>query len=563
MKNLLIILALIATFSPIMAANRSVNTENDGSSITRMAAEKSTKTKSVEGSIKLRDAERTMLNVKVDGEPVKVTRYTGCYLSRPNRPEDQKINIYIPGNATKQSPIMFIVNNSGWRMNDFPTGTVRDGGDYDGTSSKIGVALKKGWVIVSYGARSRGNGATVEGEYLGHSPSTMTDTKAAIRYLRFNRKALPAGDTERIVITGTSGGGALSTVIAASGNNKDFLPSLYEVGAAGVTRNPDGTFSSEEGIGDNVFAVVSYCPITDLGHADAAYEWLYKDVRKALYLAGKMNYPFADEASINKASDYLSNIYAEYIDTLGLKDENGEALTSTNLSAFIERLMRHEIDLTLGDIGAERMAADVEQEIRRRGPMGGGQNAGAAQHRENNGWIRFNSDGSYDYDLQKHLYYLALYTALKPAPSFSNIGLYGIQMNEDDLFGARDEQYCPFNPYSWDNDARGNKVGKDDTGMTWEEYMATDAGKALALQAKMTCAMDYIIENESDTAPHWYVRHGMDDRDTSFAVEATLFASIMNSPRVKSHNVGFSWLKPHSGDYDIPEAWSWLESILP
>ena len=166
------------------------------------------------------------------------------------------------------------------------------------------------------------------------------------------------------------------------------------------------------------------------------------------------------------------------------------------------------------------------------------------------------------YDFSKHIYYLALYTTLKAAPSFSNLGLYGIRMNEDNLFGSENDEYCPFNPYSWDNDKKKNLVGKDDTGLSWDEFIKTEAGKALILETKMTCAMDYLLEGKSDSAPYWYVRHGMDDRDASFAVEATLFASIMNSPKVKAHNVGFAWLKPHSGDYDVPEAYGWLKEIL-
>ena len=548
-----------------------------------------------EENIKFKEATKTPLTVKVDGKEMKVNWYAAGYLKRPNRPEDQKINIYIPANATKQSPIIFIVNNGGWRMDDYPTNTLEEGRDYDGTNDKLGVALREGYVIVSYGCRSRANGAT-DGKYLGHSPATMTDTKAAIRYLRFNRKALPAGDTDRIVVTGTSGGGALSTVIAASGNSQDFYPSLYEIGAAGITKNADGSYTSTDGIGDNVFAAISYCPITDLGHGDAAYEWLYQDVRRALYMAGKMHYDFADEATIMRASAELSDIYARYIDGLGLKDEKGEPLNATNLNAFIERLMRQEIELSIQEYGIEQMKQDVEQAIRRRGPRGGGrgpqggmpqgerpqgmpqgerpqgmmphdgmpqqaQNASAA-HRENNGWITFREDGSWSYDYRKHLYYVALYTALKPAPSFSNLGLYGIQMNEDNLFGSEADEYCPFNPYSWNNDAQANTVGKDDTGMTWDELMQTDAGRALQLETKMTCAMDYLLEGQSDAAPYWYVRHGMDDRDASWAVEATLFASIMNSPQVREHNVGFAWLKPHSGDYDVPEAYAWLKLML-
>lgn len=538
---------------------------------------------SAEGNIKFKQTKKTVLTVTVDNRPVRVNWYAGPYVTRPNREEDQRINVYVPEGATKSSPIIFIVNNGGWQFNTYPANTIQGGEEYDGTNDKIGTALKERYVIVSYGARGRNNGLT-DGKYLGHSPSTMTDTKAAIRYLRYNKKALPAGDTDRIVVTGISGGGALSTLIAASGNSADFFPSLFEIGAAGITRNSDGTYSSQDGVGDEVFAAISYCPITDLGHGDAAYEWLFRDVRQALYMAGKMSYDYADEETVMQASRELSDIYGEYIDHLGLKDESGRPLNSSNLSAFIERLMKKEIELSVKEIGIEQMKKDVEQEIRQRGfggggPMGGGPQgrpqanprqslpdaalqSPAAQHRENNGWITFSEDGTWKYNLKKHLYYLALYTTLKAAPSFSNFGLYGIGMNEDNLFGSEQDEYSPFNSYSWNHDSRKNHVGKDDTGLSWDEFIKTEEGKNLMLEAKMTCAMDYILEGKSDTAPYWYVRHGMDDRDASFAVEATLFSSIMNSEKVKGYNVGFAWLKGHAGDYDVPEAYGWLKEKL-
>lgn len=533
-------------------------------------------------SIELKSAQKSILNVSVDGKPAKVTWYVDNYVTNPNRPEDQKINIYIPENATKASPIMFYVNNAGWQANTYPTNTIEDGKDYDGTSNKVGVALKEGYVVVSYGCRSRANGLT-NGEYLGHSPATMTDTKAAIRYLRYNKKALPAGDTEKIIITGTSGGGALSTVIAASGNSADYYPSLYEIGAAGITLNPDGSYSSKAGCGDNVYGVIAYCPITDLGHACAGYEWLFQDTRKALYLAGEMKYDYADEKTVMAASRELSDMYVAYLNGLGLKDEKGNPINTSNLKDYITLLMKEEIGKTITEMGVDQMKQDIEQEIRRRGfgggapqgrmapggaPQGGmvpdtgTQSSEPAQHRVNNGWLTFNEDGSYNYDFDKHLYYLAKYTTLKVAPSFSNKGLYAAGMNEDNLFGSKSDEYAPFNAYSWNHDTQKNGVGKDETGLSWDEFMKTDKGQALAKEIKMTSAIDYLLEGGSDTAPHWYVRHGMDDRDTSFAVETTLFYSVKGSAQVKNSNVGFAWLKPHSGDYDVQEAYSWLKDIM-
>ena len=540
-------------------------------------------------SIDLKTVEPASLTVSVDGTPVAVTWYVDNYVARPNRAEDQLINIYIPENATADSPIMLYVNNGGWTSNSYPANTLTDGRDYNGQTDKAGVALKEGYVIVSYGGRSRAN-EPVDGKYLGHSPSIMTDTKAVVRYLRFNKKALPAGDTEKIIVTGTSGGGALSTVVAASGNSPDYYPSLYEIGAAGISRKADGTFESAPGYGDNVFGVIAYCPITDLGHACPAYEWLFGDTRKALYASGEMSYPYADEATILETSDALAAMYGAYVDGLGLKDDAGQAITAGNLRDYIAALMREEIGKSIEEFGVEQMTKDVEQAIRRRGfggPMGGrggqggpggqrgpggfqpgqqggpgGQSAQPTEHRVNNGWVVFNADGTFTYDLDKHLAYLARYTTLKVAPAFSNTGLYGNAQSEDTLFGSETDPYSPFNAWSWDHDAQTNQVGRDDTGLSWEDFLQTEDGRRLALQVKMASAIDYLIEGKSDTAPFWYVRHGMDDRDTSFAVEATLFAAVKNSAKVTDANVGFAWLRPHSGDYDVPEAYTWLKGIL-
>ena len=499
-------------------------------------------------SISFRSAKKSVLNVSVDGQPIKVDWYVDNYVKYPNRPQDQLINIYIPENATKASPIIFYVNNGGWIANSYPDRTMTDGTDYNGTFDRVGVALKEGYVVVSYGCRSRAD-EPVDGRYLGHSPATMTDTKAAIRYLRHNHKAFPAGDVEKIFITGTSGGGALSTVIAASGNSPDYLPSLYEIGAAGVELAKDGTYSSKPGYGDNVLGVIGYCPITDLGHACAAYEWLYGETRRIMYITGEMNYPTVSESSVMSASSALAENYKEYIDALDLKDEDGNPLTAANFKEYIAALMLEEITKTLGEIGPEQMLKDIEKKTRR-------------GTRVNNGWLRFNEDGSFEYDLDRHLYYVAKYTTLKPAPAFSNKGLFVTHMNEDSLFGAADVPYCPFNEYSWNNDKESNGVGKDEAGMSWDEYMNIEEGRELALQMKMTSAVDYLLEGTADIAPYWYVRHGMDDRDTSFAVEALLFNVVRNNPKVIVHDVGFAWLKPHSGDYDVPEAYSWLKALL-
>ena len=53
----------------------------------------------------------------------------------------------------------------------------------------------------------------------------------------------------------------MSALLGATGNNKDYEPYLKEIGAAKAK--------------DDVFAVSAYCPITNLDHADMAYEWQF------------------------------------------------------------------------------------------------------------------------------------------------------------------------------------------------------------------------------------------------------------------------------------------------
>ncbi|MGN1001807.1 MAG: subtype B tannase [Oscillospiraceae bacterium] len=506
--------------------------------------------------LSFKDAEVTYLYPHLDGKEIAVKTYIDSYAANPNRPEDQMIQICVPENATADSPIIFLVDNSGWQSDAFASqkGVKSYGtemgfrgeqivGDYSSTDSSIGVALTQGYVIVSLGARSRSNGET-DGEYLGHSPATMTDTKAAIRYLRYNADILPAGDPEKIVISGTSGGGALSVVIAASGNSADYFESLYEIGAAGIVKNADGSYSSVEGIGDNVWATIAYCPITDLGNACAAYEWTWGDARDELIAEGHEMYSGdnaygvpADELSA--LSDEMAAAYEVYVDSLGL-----EGLSSENLRDAVIALMEKEITEAISEVGIEQMKEDLK---------------GAD-------WLTINDDGSFVYDFEAHCKWVGTQTKYKTAPAFSNTGMgekYAGERNEDNLFGSRSDAYSPFNKWSWERDAVENAVGKDDTGLTWEQYIETEDGQALLQQIKMTSPIQYLLDDaDGDSAPYWYVRYGMADRDSSFAVETVLYYSLLNAADVDEVDFEFAWLKPHSGDYDVPEAYAWLNSVV-
>lgn len=161
--------------------------------------------------------------------------------------------------------------------------------------------------------RGRNNGYDDAGNlaYSGGAPWGVTDLKAAIRYYRYNADQLP-GDTERIFTFGMSGGGAQSAVAGASGDSELYNPYLMEIGAA--MKDNDGNY-----ISDAVCGSMCWCPITSLDYADEAYEWnLGQYASEGTRADGTFTAALSDDMSIK---------YAEYINQLGLKDKDGNALT--------------------------------------------------------------------------------------------------------------------------------------------------------------------------------------------------------------------------------------------
>lgn len=488
------------------------------------------------------------LDVTVDGAPLTVTNYRVIYVANPvpvkittggtitTTFNYQTMNIYVPSNATEDSPIILQVGNAGWLGNQVGT-PITNGGTYTSTTSNTGAALKAGYVIVHAGARSRGMTDLAGTTYVGHAPAVVVDTKAAIRYLRYNDAAM-LGTTKRILITGTSGGGGLSVAVAASGNSPDYYPYLYAIGAAGVTYDAgSGTYSST--LNDDVFGTVAYCPITDLDHADASYEWMYNATRTRL-----------GTYSITQtlASAWLAADYIPYFNGLGLKDANGNPLTADKLGDAIKAIVEKEIEEAYVEIGQTQMISDTE-----------------ALSYKDRSWYSIDANGKATLNLGDYLYFIVRNQALKTPPAFDNYKttLQGA-MNESNLAGTPAQEYSNFTEWAWNHNAiLGDGIGLDDTGLMWGEHILTDAGKAVVKQMEMVNPMPYLVSNTNgDSAPYWYYRHGMRDRDTAFPVEVAMYYAILNARDVSNVNFELAWLKPHQGNYDVPEAYEWVAEAV-
>ena len=71
-----------------------------------------------------------------------------------------------------------------------------------------------------------------------------------MRYLRLNDSLMP-GNASRVVVNGTSGGGAQVTQLGATGDSADYFPYLKAFGAAGIDTN------GKSSISDSVFAIAA------------------------------------------------------------------------------------------------------------------------------------------------------------------------------------------------------------------------------------------------------------------------------------------------------------------
>ncbi|HSV50821.1 MAG TPA: hypothetical protein VLJ57_01795, partial [Burkholderiaceae bacterium] len=79
---------------------------------------------------------------------------------------------------------------------------------------------------------------------------------------------------------------------------------------------------------------------------------------------------------------------------------------------------------------------------------------------------------------------------------------------------------------------------------------------------KLVNPIAYLNTTTADSAPYWYVRHGMIDRDTAFAMQTLLYYAIKKDASVKDVDFKFPYLVPHSGNYDVQEAFAWIKARL-
>ena len=481
------------------------------------------------------------------------------YVANPTSLDYETLGIYVPGaylEATANgdgtytasvksdaqvgqftaatAPYVLPVNTPGFNASQAPT-WLADG---------IASYTQAGMIYLQPGIRGRDNTTDSQGqEVVGGAPWGVTDLKAAIRYVRYNKDVLP-GDTDKIVSFGHSGGGAQSAILGASGDSTLYNPYLEALGAA---------MKDKEGnpISDAPYGTMTWSPITSLDYADAAYEWNLGQFADSNTRA---------EGTFTQAlSQDLAKEYANYINQLGLKHE-GQALTLTESSegiytqgsyaTYLEGVVNQSLNNFLADTSFPYTSDGA-------GPGGSTESvtyetaqAYIDSLNAETQWVTY--DAATNTAKISSLADFAKYvkTASKSVPAFDALDR---SLAENAVFGVADANELHFDQLV----ARllKNNQAKYENLTDWTSQYVTDfesdlaktdsLGKTIAERQDLYNPMFYLTSaysgyQTSKPAPHWRIRSGLSQGDTALTVETNLALALENQANGAVKSVDFA-----------------------
>ncbi len=445
-----------------------------------------------------------------NGEEVEYMAWEGIYyVANVEDKEYQYLNFYVPLASLNRTDMPILLRN-------YVGGYMAARAQQPSATDATGRALSEGYAVCIPG--TRGSNSTVETSegtvYTGRTPAGILDLKAVVRYLRHNDDVMP-GSAELIISDGASAGGAMSSLLGASGNHPLFASHLKAMGAA------------EER--DDIFAAVCYCSITDLDHADMAYEWMLSCTNDGMR-------HLSEEQKV--VSQELAAAFPAYLNSLQLKREDGTLLSEDNYMDYVKSFLiesaQHAIDEATqipDSIGVKMYGTEQNEEA----------------HRDARDRRRNRSEFVIYIDMPLYLNYVASILRPKPLPAFDAQGVLGDRTTpENRAFGDGSGSSSNFTEF-----ALRKATGQADATLP----------KELQERVWMTNPMNFITDESATTAKHWYIRHGAIDLGTSFAISVNLATLLRNG----GYEVNFElpWNRPHVGDYNLNDLFHWIESVVP
>jgi len=417
------------------------------------------------------------------------------YVAQPVDKDYQSMNVSVPVQVdgktvdATNAPVLFYIGVGGYMsVNNMRERQGGPGGAV-GVSGKADLALAAGFVVVSPGCRGRDNKAA-DGTFYGKAPAAIVDLKAAVRYIRHNKGVMP-GNTDWIFSTGVSAGGALSALLGASGNSHMYDTYLKETGAAETT--------------DNIFASACFCPITDLEHADAAYEWMYGTA------------PTKSGMVDQELSKKLKDLFAGYQSSLNLQGKNGFGkLTAENYGKYL--IQYYMIP------SANKFLYALTEEKRK-------------EYLEKNKWISWSDKGTV-FTFSDYVLHVG---RMKGLPAFDD---FDMKQPEPDEFGNKTIRARHFTDFSLQHSSGNNSAVID--------------GEVKTL-VNMMNAMYFIGQKNTGCADNWWLRQGTSDAHTSQTVIANLATSLENLN--KNVNTFLYWDAGHGADEDAEAFIAWMGEL--
>ena len=360
--------------------------------------------------------------------------------------------------------------------------------------------LAQGMVYVTCGCRGRSS-KNAQDEYVGKAPMTLVDFKTAIRFLRHNRVMLP-GDWSRLVSVGFSAGGAMSALLAVTGDHPDYDPYL----------RANGAYMEES---DAVYAAQIYCPIIDLEHADMAYEWQFgADPENEASYAG----PAETMTPFKRAvSQRLRRMYVEYVNRLGLlHQQTGEKLElgeDGRSGAFYEMTMRRMDDAAR--LCGEQPPTNLDDDV---------------LHRRRR---------------------------MKACTAFDRLDE---QSGENELFGNSVQNTAHFSlSVAKAVQSAAEEFPQEAAALAggWEHC----EDEEFQTRLKLLNPLAYIRDARGKKAAHYRIRVGADDADTAFSVSMTLAVMLQNA-NLGTVDDALVWRQPHC-EADVPgQIQDWIYHIF-
>jgi acetyl esterase/lipase len=413
-----------------------------------------------------------------------------AYVAYPVDVDYESLDVGVPVKIDGQdidatnAPILLVVNNPGYTASsNTATGTSKLNSD---TNAKL--ALAAGYVVVVPGLR--GWNLLSNGTYYGKAPAAIVDLKAVVRYIRYNKGVMP-GNTEWIIASGISGGGALSALLGVSGNSHLYDAALEQIGAANAS--------------DNIYASAPYCPITDLEHADMAYEWEFG------------TNPVSGSLVNQSVSQQLKNAFSIYQASLKLQGKNGYGtITADNYGDYlVKTYLIPSANKYLNALTNESRVTYLSQKS----------------------WITWSNNSA----LFTFADYVAYIGRSKKLPAFD---AFDLTAWENSLFGNSTTNARHFTNFSLQY-ASGDPNAKIDS--------------ELQTLVNMMNPMYFKQQNNSDCAQYWFIRTGTKDTDTAHIIFGNLATSLEN--RGKTVNASLYWDGTHGVNQD-PEAFvAWVRQI--